>query len=387
MAARVFNVALLGMGEKSLSTFIYFLRRQASQTLKVDIARNADVYIVDYDNKEGQAQWKEFCASPSKPAIVLASENPNTNNTIWIRKPVSSNDLALALPKLIELAENPQVAKNISSAQQEAQYESDRSLDISSREKKVNAGYQREFSDDFSPNLTLSKDELSELCGDRVDIDFKSKDFAGQATFSEKNTILSAVKAAINTAREKKALVHLEGLPFQLAVLGDSGKVLVDLNNRHLRHLCAMVLPQQPKLRVENISAAKFKEKYSVSERALPTVDQVQWQVAMWTARGRLTQSISADSIVRLSYWPNFTRLTITPYALQIAALLVNNEMTVEEVTQTLKIPQRYVFSLVSASFAIGVLEQKNDRRVAIKFGQSARPGFFSTILRSLKLA
>lgn len=387
MATRAFNVALLGMGEKSLSTFTYFLRKQASRTLKLDIARNADVFIVDYDSKEGKAQWKEFCSSPSKPAIVLAAENPNTNNTIWVRKPVSSNDLSLAIPKLIELAENPHTAKNISSAEQEAKYDNQRKVDISSREKKGTAGYKREFADDFSPNLTLSKDEVAELCGDREDMDFTSKEFASQATFSEQNTILSFVKKVIQTAQDKKVLVHLDGLPFQFAVLGDSGRVLVDLNNRHLRHLCAIALPQHPRQRLESVPAAKFKEVLGVSEQALPTIEQVLWQIALWTARGRLTQSVSANSILRLSYWPNFTRLTITPHALQIAAILVNNDMTVEEVSQTLRIPQRYIFSIVTASYAVGLVEQKEDRRVAIRFGQKERPNFFNTILRSLKLA
>lgn len=386
MKQSIYSVALLGMSEKGLSTFVYFVRKQASKYLKLDIAKNADVFIVDFDTKEGVEQWHTYCVASGKPAILLASTNPNKSNIIWVKKPVASNELLVAIPQLIDLFISPQSQQtNVVSVDKPAVV---RELDISQQGTRQGAGYQRAFSDDYSPNLTLSKDEIAEICGVNEDVDFASNDFEKQAVFTDEKTILHFVKQAVELAFAKKAVVYLEGLPFELAVLGDSDKVFVDLKNRHLRHLCAMVLPKAPTFRVEQIPQSKYKEVFAVAEKTLPTVEQVVWQIALWTSRGRLIKPLSTKTILHLTHWPNFTKLVITPYALQIAALLVRNDMTVEDLVKTLQIPQRYIFTLATAAYAIDLVQQRDSRGQTAKLAWgSSKPSFFNTILRSLRFA
>jgi hypothetical protein len=48
--------------------------------------------------------------------------------------------------------------------------------------------------------------------------------------------------------------------------------------------------------------------------------------------------------------WPNFTRLLLTPSALQIAALWLHRPHSLATTAQVLGIPQRYVMSFYTAT-------------------------------------
>jgi hypothetical protein len=74
------------------------------------------------------------------------------------------------------------------------------------------------------------------------------------------------------------------------------------------------------------------------------------WQVALWSARGRLRRGLGFDTPVRLARWPDFPRLVETPHAMRLAAVLVAGAYTPRELCATLRIPQRYVLSFLSAA-------------------------------------
>lgn len=391
MKKKIYNVALLGMNEKGLSTFAYFIRKQADKYLKLATPATADVFIADFDTEAGISQWHEHCRVTKKPSIILSVENPDKANSVWVRKPVASNELMLAIPRLIDLLENPKAtdapSKAVKPELKAVATPISKELNITSKEKTVVAGYKREFTDDFSPNLTLSKDEIAECCGIRENMPINHPDFDKLATFQEDKTLLQVVKKAIALAKEKNAVVHLEGLPFSFSVLPTGGRIYVDLNNRHLRHLCAMPMQVPPQLKAVQLSGMDYNKAFPMQVKFMPTVEQVLWQIALWTARGRLLKPLRADTKLRLQHWPNFTRLQITPYALQIAALWVKHDMTAEEVAESLNIPQRFVFAVASAAQVVGILEQKGSVASAFKVDWKPKSGLFNSILRSLKIA
>lgn len=397
MTKALLNVALLGMSEKNVSTFAYFIRKQAHQAMKLSTASNADVYIVDFDNPAGVKEWEAHCAKSAKPAIALAMTQPAQARTVWVKKPVASNDLQHALKHLVELHSTPDSASAPADAAVKKTEESVKTTTDKShlqvvetaptKKQKVATGYQRSFSDGFSPSLTLSKDEIAECCGIREDIQPGDKDFIKQVHFSEEKTLLHSLRQAIKLAKDKQAVVYLDGLPLSFAVLPEGEKVYVDLRNRHLRHLCAMPMQVMPQLKIVRINPLDYSSHFSVPVKHMPSTDQVLWQMTLWAARGRLIDPLTATQKMRLAHWPNFTRWQITPYALQIAALWTRYDLSPMEVAASLKIPQRYVFAVASASQTVGLVKQSEQKHQAIKVDWRPKNSLFATILRSLKIA
>ena len=391
MKKDIVNIALLGMSEKSVSTFAYFIRKQTNLMLKLSTPSTADVYIADFDSPSGIKQWQEYCEKTAKPAIVLAMEKPHQVKTIWVKKPVASNDLQKALLRLVDLYHAPESETEIIAITKEkAPIQSQLKVvetPSSAPSSKSKTGYQRNFSDEYSPNLTLSKDEIAECCGLRDDMSLNDEDFEKQALFSEEKTLLHSLKQALKLAKDKQMVVYIEGLPFVFAVLPEGDKIFVDLNNRHLRHLCVMPMQLMPQLKAVRVNPLDYNSTFSMPVKQMPTTQQVLWQMALWAARGRLIKPLAAAEKMRLHHWPNFTRWQITPYALQIVALWTRYDLSPMEVAQTLKIPQRYVFAVASAAHSVDLVAISEPNQSIMKVEWKPKNSLFANILRSLKIA
>lgn len=82
------------------------------------------------------------------------------------------------------------------------------------------------------------------------------------------------------------------------------------------------------------------------------------WKLTMWAARGRLPQGTPLDVPVFLRWWPNLTRLDVSPSALAIAALWSREPHSLARTTQVLGVPQRCVFAFYSATKALNLCGQ-----------------------------
>jgi len=147
--------------------------------------------------------------------------------------------------------------------------------------------------------------------------------------------------------------VTIRGLPATFTIIpGPVPAIATPLKDSVLRSLC--VLTMKPgSLRVELAPAVD-------QDAALVRADVVLWQVALWTARGRLRRGIGLDAPQRLVRWPDFTRQVETPHAMRLTAVLTAGARTPRELATTLGIPQRYVFSLLSAAASVGLLERRS---------------------------
>jgi hypothetical protein len=85
--------------------------------------------------------------------------------------------------------------------------------------------------------------------------------------------------------------------------------------------------------------------------------DEVLWEVALRTSRGRLPAGVPVEQPVRLLRWPNFTRLMESPGAMRIAALMVRAPISLEDVARRLSIEPGAVFSFFAAAQTLGLIE------------------------------
>ena len=81
------------------------------------------------------------------------------------------------------------------------------------------------------------------------------------------------------------------------------------------------------------------------------------WQLAIWTCQGRLMRGISADTPIRLRYWPNLTRLAPIPEAMRITAFLTRTPVNLKLITRLLKVPPEHLFNYLAAAYGIGILD------------------------------
>jgi hypothetical protein len=107
-------------------------------------------------------------------------------------------------------------------------------------------------------------------------------------------------------------------------------------------------------------------DQQAYTNEPLPTVSQeirpqtLAWQLAIWTCQGRLMRGISADTPIRLRFWPNLTRLAPIPEAMRITAFLTRTPVNLKLITRLLKVPPEHLFNYLAAAYGIGILDIPN---------------------------
>lgn len=81
------------------------------------------------------------------------------------------------------------------------------------------------------------------------------------------------------------------------------------------------------------------------------------WQIALWSAHGRLILNITPDTPLRLRHWPNLTRLAQTPNALRLSAFLTRTPVSLRLTHRMLGIPLPHIIDFIAATYAIELLE------------------------------
>ncbi|MGC9207726.1 response regulator [Acidithiobacillus sp.] len=80
------------------------------------------------------------------------------------------------------------------------------------------------------------------------------------------------------------------------------------------------------------------------------------WQVAAWTANGRLNQKLPLNAPVQLKQWPNLTRLPMLPDALRLAAFLARSPASPALTVKILRIEPRDLFNFLAAADSLELL-------------------------------
>ncbi|MBU2759986.1 response regulator [Acidithiobacillus sulfurivorans] len=80
------------------------------------------------------------------------------------------------------------------------------------------------------------------------------------------------------------------------------------------------------------------------------------WQVAAWTANGRLNQKLQLNAPVQLKQWPNLTRLPMLPDALRLAAFLARSPASPALTVKMLRIEPRDLFNFLAAADSLELL-------------------------------
>ncbi|MCK5814245.1 MAG: hypothetical protein KAH03_08295 [Cocleimonas sp.] len=105
-------VELMDISKQNEAILKFFISGVGSKVFKIsNTASEVEAYIIDYDFPGAQAHWDENYTGENKPRIILATNDPQASNSVWVGKPLSSKKLIEAAATVKNLLENPQLAE------------------------------------------------------------------------------------------------------------------------------------------------------------------------------------------------------------------------------------------------------------------------------------
>jgi hypothetical protein len=220
-------------------------------------------------------------------------------------------------------------------------------------------------------------------------VDFSTMEHAMKAVYNPGGYFLGYVQSAVNMAKAKSKVLELKSGWKPLLIFPHSHEVWLDANEKQLRAFAGFTIknksnqgmsltPVNPEILGVNQKMENF---YDTSAFL--------WKLAIWTSKGRYPDNIDISKPVFLTRWPNFTRLLVTPHALQISALMIEGPRTLINIAQSLNIKPQYVFIFISAASAVGLADQairRSDEIMEPPVVKKPKPkGLLSRILGKLR--
>jgi hypothetical protein len=367
--AQPLKVTLNGLDTRAHTMFDMFLRGPARGVCDVVGEDSAEAAIFDLDGIGGERLWHSFRERFHGPALVLSVREKHLHNAVWVRKPLSGKDfleaielvkdrlyterrlheiedavedvaLAITATPAAATAEPvaPPLAAPVAVARSEPQGDSD--------------GVSR------AASLAWSERQVHECCGaldDAIYLDPKRRD---ELFYEPEDYVQGLLQRACGQAGETGKPIRLEVMGLAMFVLPDRSEVFSEIREPVLRPLCVTPTPnRQGGLRIlDSADLAAQMPKLADQDPRLQSYERMLWLLALWASRGRVPKGTDPDVAVALPRWPNFSRILITPHAMQIAALWSNRPTSLMQTAKLLSIPHRYVFAFYSACVATGLI-------------------------------
>lgn len=350
------NIKLYDFDEQSVKVFADFFSKDCHSDFNpVDTADSADLLIIDLDtrnNLEVLSLLRE--KYPSKPLVVLTSTafNQHDGLTFILRKPLSNvNFYHLLLQLTLVTADNQPPAEELKNAL--LQHIQDNMLSAVSNVSTSD-------NDDIVPYELTQFDamKLSRLVGRHEDIDISNPQATMRILFDPNLLLIGVIRNVVEKYANSTSMILVSLLDNQFLYDPEKHEIYTFINQSLLRLLCLMGTSEPPVCKPldsseQELTLKKLMRQNDTEIKRWP-IDEFLWLIALWSSRGKIPRDINLNIPVKLTKWPDFTKLEKLPYALSIAALLSRQPMRLNDIAQRLKIEQRFVFAFYSAANAIG---------------------------------
>jgi hypothetical protein len=202
--------------------------------------------------------------------------------------------------------------------------------------------------------IEIDKDKLS-FMSSRPDIDLRKSNFMSKITYKIEDYLQGSLVKLYNSNNFNTLLTSYCSITYQ----AENHTAYINVNNRTLQSI-ASIGALSTHYSLVNIDTLKRDKKIQWED-----ADIILWKVTIWSSRGRLSSgSHNIDQTFTLMNWPNFTRLMMIPYTMEIAALWVDKPISLRNSITALNVPQRYIFSLYSAAMSLNLIlfEKKENK-------------------------
>jgi len=359
-------LALYGMDERTHKTMAMYLKGPYKGKAIIVDEFEAEVDLIDADYikaKDILEQRKQ--KTPERPIILLSLEKLSIEGTLYVKKPIQTEDLAKAL-KLANNQLNLKSAKPLKAFSEQSAAvisEQEKVLDPIATEKQQPAtkNIDKDEIKKTSKHRTakdLTEGHFSSYIGHVEGVDFSDPEQVINASFNPKEFFLGFVQSALRVSKEKGRILQLNSGWKPLVFFPLTQEIWLDANEKQLRAFAGLQIKNNSSSGMNLVAADTVSSNCNRKMEGFYEADHFLWMLAVWTSKGRYPNTININEPVFLKQWPNFTRLLVTPHAMRIAALLVMQPRTAMSVANALKIKPQYVFVFISAANAVGLLSQ-----------------------------
>lgn len=164
--------------------------------------------------------------------------------------------------------------------------------------------------------------------------------------FHPKGTLLGLMMQVVKQNQDVAVLV--DGKP-ALIVFPQDQKVALAAESDVLQKMC-----EQENL---TLGTREVTNAEALREKAKLTTTSCLWQLAIWSAQGRLIDPIMPTTTLKLRAWPNMTRLAYLPDAIRLSAFLVRSPVTLSALYKLLPVDMSNLLNFVTATYATGFLQ------------------------------
>jgi len=369
------KVVLLGMDDR----FQELLKKVFNGPLRgfccVTEGETADFAIFDMDSQGTYKLWLDFKKRIDLPAIVLSLSETHFPDTICVLKPLQILDLSEALEK---------IKSRVDRQKQRSEKRSlmDRSPQIK-REVLTHLSNQPDRATFTAAELSRRTPDTIGFCGDIEDKWYQQEKLPDKLIYTPELHLQGIIARAIVEVKSTNRPILLRGLGRDIVVFIGGRYVYTSMPTQQMRAICNITFEKRYIeflfKRNHSFNTSLLRSKAMKSERFL-------WNISLWTSRGRLPLGTDIDMPFDLSAWPNLTRLTRTPHALQLAALWYRQTISLRATFILLNIPQRYIYTFYSACHQQGLVRGR--KRIEMRSEVlTARPekGIMSRLLGFLK--
>jgi hypothetical protein len=324
------QVALFGMSKQAGAQLEMLFRDHAHSRFVVSEESAAEAAIIDLDGFGAMELWHKLRSRHSWPMLLLSLYAREFDKALFVQKPLETGALLAALEKLRAQARQ---TCTVSAAPK-----SDKRPAVGTVITRAGAVY-----------------EDASLCRQVKEIDLNDAKARRQIYYVPDDYLQGILQHAWHSAKRQNSAVRIEGLKYPLLLNPERRQVLYAVPENEI-HSFAVMPVNSRQVQVIPVSAQELQQR--IHNPVIPfrydNFDAFLWKITVWSARGRLPEGTDLDVPIALLYWPNFTRLLLTPHALQIAALWRKRPYSLFETLNILQLSQCSVFGFYSAAHALG---------------------------------
>lgn len=338
------NVALFNLDETTQKTFQFFLNSSLCVNASLATDERIDLFILDIDREYNKQFLLELKGSKQYAIILHMDEStvPLNEHVLLLKKPINA-------PVLVELISEIH-SKIYSHIERISEIEKKRSF----KSKIIPDTQHSQLFHAVSNKDLYSSEEIHlrfkahKFVGSNKDISLDDRNNE-RIYFSKEKYLFYYLQKARKLGLSKKSNIII--IMSSRRILYDyiSNNFIYDLDENQLKYLQTSMIISDCKLQFVdgNIFSNSQNIEYKKDEEFI-------WNATIQASKGRIPKEVSIASTVIMKTWPNFARLQVFRYAVQICALWSNYNLSLFETAKQLEIPQRYVFTLFSAMNALG---------------------------------
>ncbi len=346
------KIAVLGSDNRFAEIVRAFVRKTYGDGALVE-AEHAEVGLIDLDAYgAGQwlADWRRL--HPDRPVLVLSLRDPEDEGLVWLKKPLQIKDLTAALEGLCAPKTKVVVREDSGGAIHQA------ASAVGSKRQVEGIRVRHHWADDFEY--------------------YNPADYLqGYLTTAYRQAMLTGITVRLETGWEP------------ILVFPKLRKIWTSGDDKRLYACCRVPVKAFARLGGSTVRLQP-EPAFSKLPEPLQAMDAFLWKVALWNSGGRLPFGLLPDQLLRLKRWPNLTRYVHPLQALRVCALLMQKPVSPQQAAELLNLPSGEVFGLISAAWALGLVEQQavqaepEPSMASQRKPESRKTGFLQRILQRL---